>query len=160
MIVNPNPRPTLPTRLPAPPPKQDPPETKDQNWKAIGRAALKGATLSAATMGALGDTLRVPAAAVRYAGVAGAAVVSTRTAERVYQNVMNDQNPLREGKAHLFPKAAALGAAGFAGGGIAGGLAGTLSGLAGATGGWIGIAVATAAGAAVSGGLEFLRQKL
>lgn len=175
MIVNPNPpsaRPSVPARLPAPtPPAQeapaeplDTPSTPmavDHDWKAVGKAALKGAGLgaSSAALGALGHSLRAPAAAVRYAGVASAAVVGTRTAERVYANVMDQKNPLREGSAMHFPKAVGLGAVGLVGGGIAGGLGGTLGGLAGATGGWMGIVVATAAGAAISGGLEFLRQK-
>ena len=141
--------------------EQNPPVAKDWNWKAVGQAALQGAALgaSSSTIGALGHGLRVPAAAVRYAGVATGAVVGTRTAERVFQNVKEGQNPLRDHQALQLPKAAALGAVGLVGGSVVGGLAGCLGGIAGATGGWAGILVATAAGAALSGGLEMVRQK-
>ena len=162
--------PGVPNRLPAakppaqPVPAAAPLEPQDQglDWKAIGGAALKGAALGASTsaMGALGHSLRAPAAAVRYAAVASGAVVGTRTAERLFNNVKDDGNPLRETQAKFLPKAVAFGAAGLVGGAVCGGLGGTLCGIAGAVGGFGGIAVATVASAVVTGGLEIVRQKL
>ena len=142
-------------------PEEPAKDSVDLDWKAIAGAALKGAGVGAAssTMGAVARELRVPASGVRYAGVATAAVVSTRTAERVFNNVRQGESAIRQTNAVLLPKAAALGAVGFAAGAVGGGLAGTLGGLAGATGGLVGVAVATVAGAALAGGVEILRQR-
>lgn len=163
--------PGVPSRLPAvkPPaapvtPLESPLEPKDEglNWKAVGVAALKGAALGASTsaMGAIGHSLRVPAAGVRYAAVASGAVVGTRSAERVFDNVRQGEHPLRETPVKNLPKAVAFGAAGFVGGAVCGGLGGTLCGLAGALGGFTGVAVATVASAVVTSGLEVVRQRL
>jgi len=162
--------PGVPNRLPAaqlpaqPAPSATPLEPQDQglDWKAIGGAALKGAALGASTsaMGALGHSLRAPAAAVRYAAVAAGAVVGTRTAERLFNNAKDDGNPLRETHAKYLPQSVAFGAAGLVGGALCGGLGGTLCGIAGAVGGFGGIAVATVASAVVTGSLELVRQKL
>lgn len=162
--------PVVPSRLLAakPPassvPATSPLEPEDEgfNWKAVGVAALKGAALGASTSaaGALGHSLRTPAAAVKYAAVASGAVVATQSAERVFRNVRQGQHPLREPGAKDLPKALAFGAAGLVGGALCGSLGGALCGLAGAVGGFGGVAVATVASALVTGGLEVVRQKL
>lgn len=151
-----------PALAPKPPVATEPvKDSVDLDWKAIAGAALKGAGLGAASssMGAVAKNLRVPASGVRYAGVATAAVVSTRTAERVFNNVKDGESAIRKTNPVLLPKAAALGAVGFAAGAVGGGLAGTLGGLVGATGGLAGVAIATVAGAALAGGVEVLRQR-
>ncbi|MFN8613246.1 MAG: hypothetical protein U0931_37255 [Vulcanimicrobiota bacterium] len=169
MQIQANRTPGVPQRLPAPKPLEQPtpapatePEDHGLNWKAVGLAALKGAALgaSASTMGALGHSLRTPAAGVKYAAVTTGAVVATHSAERIFNNVKDGQHPLRETSVKNLPKAVALGAAGFLGGAVCGGVGGTLCGLAGALGGWGGVVVASAASAVVTGSLEVVRQKL
>ena len=130
-------------------------EPVDLDWKAIGKAALTGATVGAASsaMGALGDSLRAPGAGVRYAAVSTGSVLGVGTARNLYNGV-EKTGPIQ------FAKAVGVGTGGLLGGAVVGGLAGTLGGLAGAVGGWTGIAVATVAGAALAGGGELVRQKV
>ena len=169
MQIQANRTPGVPQRLPAPKPPEQPaptpaaePQDQGLNWKEVGVAALKGAALgaSASTMGALGHSLRTPAAGVKYAAVSTGAVVATHSAERIFNNVRHGQHPLRETPVKNLPKAVAFGAAGFVGGAVCGGVGGTLCGLAGAIGGWGGVVVASAASAVVTGSLEIVRQKL